>query len=116
MFSDVLKFLRKEKKITQIELSEILHVSSGAIGNWESGKRQPDYATLEKLADFFGVSVDYLLGREKKADSVMDDDTSNTIKIVGRNGHKIERHLTDAQLAALKAIIDQMPDAEDNRL
>lgn len=55
--------LRKEKKITQVELAKALSVSQAAVGNWELGKREPDNDTLSRIADFFHVTVDYLLGR-----------------------------------------------------
>ena len=65
MFFQQLKLLRKEKNLTQTELANILHLSHGAVAMWETNKRQPDNETLGLLADFFGVSVDYLLGREE---------------------------------------------------
>lgn len=75
MFAEKLKKLRKEKGITQIDLAKILNVANGTIGNWESGNRQPDYITLQKIADYFNVSVDYLLGRaDKKNDDIVFDD------------------------------------------
>lgn len=55
--------LRKEKNITQPELAKMLGVSNGAIGNWETGNRQPDDTAKIQMADIFGVSVDYLIGR-----------------------------------------------------
>ncbi len=63
MFAERLKELRKKANITQLEFAKKFNVSNGAIGNWESGKRQPDSETLSKLADFFNVSIDYLVGR-----------------------------------------------------
>lgn len=65
MFSGRLKLLRKNKGLTQTELANALHLSHGAIAMWETNKRQPDNDTMLRLADFFGVSVDYLLGREE---------------------------------------------------
>lgn len=61
-FAKRLKDLRKEKKLTQIEFAKKFNIANGTVGNWESGNRQPDYETLQKIADFFSVSVDYLLG------------------------------------------------------
>lgn len=58
-----IKELRKEKSITMKRLGEIIGVSEGAVSQYENGKRQPDYDTLKKIADFFDVSTDYLLGR-----------------------------------------------------
>ncbi|MGE5572991.1 MAG: helix-turn-helix domain-containing protein [Bacteroidota bacterium] len=59
--------LRKAKGISQDELADLIGVSRGAISMYEINKREPDYETLQKLADFFGVSTDYLLGRTNKA-------------------------------------------------
>lgn len=59
-----LKELREAKKVTQSQLGEYIGAKKSAISLWESGKRQPDQETLVRLASYFGVSVDYLLGRE----------------------------------------------------
>ncbi len=58
-----IKELRKEKVITMKRLGEIIGVSEGAVSQYENGKRQPDYDILKKIADFFNVTTDYLLGR-----------------------------------------------------
>lgn len=64
-----IKELRKSKKLTMSELGELVGgLAQSTISLYESGKRQPDQATLIKLADFFGVTVDYLLGREPSED------------------------------------------------
>lgn len=59
-----IKELRKKMGISQTELGLILGVTRSTICQYEQGKRQPDNTTLIKLADFFGVTVDYLLGRD----------------------------------------------------
>ncbi len=61
---DILKRLRQEKGLTQSSVAEQLGVTQQAYANYESGKRQPDNTTLKKIADYFNVTVDYLLGRE----------------------------------------------------
>lgn len=63
MLGNRLKKLRLQKKLTQEELAEKLGITRGTYAHYEINKRQPDYETLQKLADFFNVSVDYLLGR-----------------------------------------------------
>lgn len=55
--------LRKRNRLTQSDLAKVLNVTQAAVGNWELGKRDPDYDTLSRIADYFHVSVDYLLGR-----------------------------------------------------
>jgi len=53
--------------ISQYELAERLKFSRGQIANYEQGTREPDFYTLGKIADFFQVSTDYLLGRSNDA-------------------------------------------------
>lgn len=61
-FKDRLKHLRKEKNLTQIELASILHYGYTAIANYENGRNQPRINDLIRLANAFGVSLDYLVG------------------------------------------------------
>lgn len=61
-FSTRLKELRAEKEITGEELGKKFNVSKTAVSYWESGRNFPGEETIRKLADFFQVSVDYLLG------------------------------------------------------
>lgn len=63
MFSDRLKYLRSTEDLTQRDLAIKLGITSGAVGMYESGKRFPDNTILNKIADYFNVSTDYLLGR-----------------------------------------------------
>jgi transcriptional regulator with XRE-family HTH domain len=58
-----LKELRKSKNISQIKLAIDLNTNQNTISRYESGEREADYATLIALADYFGVSIDYLLYR-----------------------------------------------------
>ena len=55
--------LRKERNLTMKRLGEAIGVAESTISLYENGKRQPDNDTLQKLADYFNVSVDYILGR-----------------------------------------------------
>lgn len=63
MFSVELKKLREQLGISQQKLAERLGVSQATVGMWECGKRDPSFATLQAICDFFGVSADFLLGR-----------------------------------------------------
>ena len=58
-----LKELRKARKITQIKLAMDLNMNQNTISRYENGTRQADYQTLILLADYFDVSIDYLLER-----------------------------------------------------
>lgn len=75
MLSQRMKNLRSKKKLTQSELAKILGVARTTYAMYEQGQREPDYETLQKIADYFEVTVDYLLGREeKKMPSLSDED------------------------------------------
>lgn len=70
-FSSRLKELRISRGLTQQGLATILNVSQNAIYNWENGKRQPDFETLEFIADIFNVDIDFLLGRTNKTTRII---------------------------------------------
>ena len=58
-----LKELRKSRGISQLKLAIDLNMNQNSISRYENGEREADYATLILFADYFDVSVDYLLGR-----------------------------------------------------
>ena len=62
-FGEILTSLREERGIYQKELAAILKVSVGTVSNYENNLHFPDQDALLQLADYFGVTVDYLLGR-----------------------------------------------------
>lgn len=63
MIGDTLKRLRTKKGLTSEELCSKIGIKGGSYRNYERNDRKPDYDTLVKLADFYNVSTDYLLGR-----------------------------------------------------
>lgn len=63
-FKDIFKSLRERKDLTQEEIAPMLGVTRSAVGNWEQGIREPDRETLEVIADFFNVDMNYLLGTQ----------------------------------------------------
>ena len=65
-FGNRLRMLRESKNLNQEELASVLSVSKQTISNYENGKREANYLTLEALADFFNVDMNYLLGKTNK--------------------------------------------------
>ena len=63
--SEILKDLRSEQGLTQKELSKKIGITASAIGFLENGQREPMASTLLAYANYFGVSIDYLMGREQ---------------------------------------------------
>ena len=62
--SERLKELRLQRGLTQKELAEILGIKRNTYSDLENGKCEANYEKLEKIADFFGVSLDWLFGRK----------------------------------------------------
>lgn len=69
-----LKSLREQKGLTQADLAKLTNISTSAIGMYEQGRREANHETLIKLANFFHVTVDYLIGQDDRRE------TSNTPK------------------------------------
>lgn len=66
IFSDRLKQLRKQNSLTQKMLGLNLNLGESTISMYELGEREPNFETLELLADYFNVDIDYLLGKSDK--------------------------------------------------
>lgn len=113
---NVYKQLRKEKGLTQIELADKIHVTQASISKWEKDRVIPDISTLNIIANFFNVSVDYLLGRtelheykEKKELPAGD----NTITVYGRGTGKKVYKVSPKRLKAIQALLDEDDQSDD---
>ena len=69
-FPERLKELRLKKGLTQKEIAEKFGIKQPNYQQWESGKRRPSSETLEKFANFFGVTMDYLSGNEEDFENI----------------------------------------------
>lgn len=63
-FKDMLKYLRARENLSQSELANKLGVAKSTISMYEVGKREPDFETLEEIADLFNVDMNFLLGKD----------------------------------------------------
>lgn len=112
MLSDKLRYLRREKNLTQEELGKILNVSHGTIAMWETNKRLPDIETIYKLSKIFNVTTDFLIGREDIKKNI-EPQINNTIVVFGRGEGRKEYQVTEEQLKALTALIETMKNTKD---
>ena len=67
MLSKSIKLLRTSRGMSQVDLAQKLSVTKQTVSNWENDNIQPSIDMLERLADFFCVSTDYLLGRTEES-------------------------------------------------
>ena len=72
-FGNRLIELRKRDGLTQHELAKRIGISRSAIGNYEKEIREPDFETLEKIADYFNVELGYLFGKNKNDAEIYDN-------------------------------------------
>jgi transcriptional regulator with XRE-family HTH domain len=86
-FANTLKNLREVNNVTQEQLAEYLKVTRPTIAGYETKSRQPDYERLQKIADYFQVSIDYLIRgmSEEKLAPVKEKTLDQEVKIAYQN-------------------------------
>ncbi|MCB6475556.1 helix-turn-helix domain-containing protein [Emergencia timonensis] len=105
-FNDRLKELRERKGISQASLADDLGVSKSAISMYERGERNPDFETLETIADYFNVDMNYLLCKEDRSIYYLDPEAAEMAQeMYDRPEMKV---LFDASRKATKEDIEQV--------
>lgn len=82
-FNDMLSYLRKRSGMSQKELAEKIGISRSAVGMYEAGEREPDFETLEALADTFNVNMDTLLGKSSPPSNAIPYTAYHKAPIIG---------------------------------
>lgn len=88
-----LREIRKSANVTMKSLGQHCGVSESTISLYENGKHEPDHETLKKIADYFNVSIDYLLGRTECKRKFSQDEYYNIIRIADKLGLTIDQLL-----------------------
>lgn len=117
-----LKQLRKERNLTQAEIASIFSLGESTISFYESNKRTPDYELLQKMADFFDVTTDYLLGRSeirnpysKDASAVQETSLGSKYYLLDKSGLPEEAiEQIDEYIAFIKQKYDSTDDLRKN--
>lgn len=113
MLADNLKRLRKEKRMSQSQLAELVDMSQATVASWEIGTRNPDASMILRLAELLGVTTDELLGASKVED---DAELWALRESVRRDPERRElfnlaRHADIEQVRQAVAIIDALKKA-----
>ena len=113
-FIDRIEKLLIDTGISKKTMLNDLSLGINTFSNWKNRGTIPSGETLQKIADYFGVTVDYLLGKEPTPSEVGEALDFNTVIIRGRDGNVVTKKLSNEQIKVLEAIIDQFPDAPDD--
>ena len=103
MIGEKIRALRAKKGATQEAMANVLGVSPQAISKWEQNMTMPDISMLVPIADYFGVSVDYLLREQKSTEFI---ETEQFVEIVSKKDRKAWRctvkNISDRELEQVK--------------
>lgn len=117
-FGARLKDLRLKKKLTQQQLGDIIHVSKVSISGYERGERSPDTETLKDLANYFEVSIDYLLngidGYRKQWSDSFETSAKEKEKIDTIAAH-IDDNVSDDEMKEILTFIDYIKKRDHNK-
>ena len=94
MFADRVKYLRQSRELNQVQFAQKMGVTKQSVSNWKNDNIMPSVEMLEKIADFFNVTADYLLGRE--------DCHYSGVQCLDVTG------LTPAQIEHIRQIVDDL--------
>ena len=103
-FKNVFKNLRIKSGYTQDGLAEAIGISRSAVSMYENGNREPDFETLEKIADFFNVDMNYLLGSSTKTTVIQKDyepSYEDVEQLLARNGKEFS---TEQKMRLIKLL------------
>lgn len=110
-FFEIFKKTCNEKGTTPTATVRALGLSSSSVTSWKAGM-VPQHGTLLKIADHFGVTVDYLLGNEKEK-PVAEDELSEEVVIYHRDGKTVKKKFTKEQMRMIAQMLDAIPEDED---
>lgn len=100
--------LRIENGINQSEFAKKMKVANSTMCNYENGTREPDYEIACKMADYFKVSLDFLLGRDNTTIDTQDRiiDKPNTITMIDKDSGKLTMTVSEDEMQALIALLE----------
>lgn len=110
MIAKKLNQLLNINNLNQTDLANHLGLSSQGVGRWCRGETRPDYDYLIKIANFFGVSTDYLLGNEKQAEKIKEElREKEALKkaLINAGYMKENEDLSDKELERLMKFVSQ---------
>lgn len=106
---EIIKLLRTKRNMTQHDLAQVVGLTATGISYWESGKAKPDVSMINKLADYFNVSIDFLYGKNDLDSELNKDQEMN---ILFRKATQLEESKREKLKGILRAGIDALWDED----
>ena len=123
-FPNIFRKIREQSGLTQQQMADKLGVSRSAIGMYENGEREPNFETLELMADTFNVDMNYLLGKKPTTEVIpdryyLDDDARDMAQFIYENPeYKVlfdaSRKVKKEDIDFVKQMIDRMSNKGDD--
>ena len=123
-FPNIFRKIREQSGLTQQQMADKLGVSRSAIGMYENGEREPNFETLELIADTFNVDMNYLLGKKPTTEVIpdryyLDNDARNMAQFMYENPeYKVlfdaSRKVKKEDIDFVKQMIDRMSNKGDD--
>lgn len=123
-FPNIFRKIREQSGLTQQQMADKLGVSRSAIGMYENGEREPNFETLELIADTFNVDMNYLLGKKTTTEVIpdryyLDDDARDMAQFMYENPeYKVlfdaSRKVKKEDIDFVKQMIDRMSNKGDD--
>ena len=123
-FPNIFRKIREQSGLTQQQMADKLGVSRSAIGMYENGEREPNFETLELIADTFNVVMNYLLGKKPTTEVIpdryyLDDDARDMAQFMYENPeYKVlfdaSRKVKKEDIDFVKQMIDRMSNKGDD--
>ena len=122
-FPNVFKRIREQCGLTQQQMADKIGVSRSTIGMYENGEREPNFETLELIADTFNVDMNFLLGKKSSTEVIptayyLNDEAKDMAQFLYENpDYKVlfdaSRKVKKEDIAFVKEMIDRMSNKED---
>lgn len=113
-FNKIFTELRKSCNLTQSDCSKIFNVTKSTISGWETGRNEPNIATLKNIADYFNVSIDYLIDRESEDGTIIITNAKQNLSnknmvyildnLCNEYNYKLSEEMANALITILKNI------------
>jgi transcriptional regulator with XRE-family HTH domain len=105
-FGDKIKDLREQRGYMQSHVAEMLGIAPNTLSGYENNNRKPNSATVKKLAEYYGVTIDYLLGSESSIND-LEEDFPEGVMVLRRASKELTPEARAQMIKLMKAFLEK---------